>query len=197
MIILESAGTDTVIGENSLNCSNGFPERDRLVSDVDFPDGFTVVLIPEMNFTCNGTITGFTFAGRIPRGNENLIQIWRENSSQPGEYYRTDAYIEIDEAECVGGFTEVFNRVFRCDLMEDAQVSVQPGDILGLDLSSEDINSVSFATVLKGPTNYRYMIGEEQLLSSMSVILSNGNSENQELPQVMISVTGMLSLIWS
>ena len=27
----------------------GFPDRDRLVSDVDFPDGFTVVLIPEMN----------------------------------------------------------------------------------------------------------------------------------------------------
>ncbi len=116
MIMLESAGVDSVAGETSY-CSNGFPERGRLVSDVIFPNGPAIRLIPEMNFTCNGTITGFTFSGRMVNGDlDPTIQIYRDNNSQPGEYYRTGADIRINEIVCVGGFTQVFAGVFRCNL---------------------------------------------------------------------------------
>ena len=192
-MIHESARGRTV--ETSY-CSSGFAERDRLVNDVVRSNGPAIRLIPEMNFTCNGTITEFTFAGIFESGEQNpMIQIWSENSSQPGEYYRTGANITIDETVCVGGFNEVFAGVFRCDLNEAAHVSVQPGDVLGLELSSDSNSTIVllFARVIQGPINY--VFSEEQLLSSLTVILSNRTSEIQELPQITIKVSGMLSII--
>ena len=104
-----------------------------------FPSSGPVIqrnVIPEMNFTCNGTITGFTFAGEMQQdGDQNpMIQIWRQNCSQPGVYYRTGADITINEVLCVGGFTEVFDGVFHCNLTENARRTVRSGDVLGLEL---------------------------------------------------------------
>ena len=140
------------------------------------------VLIPEMNFICNGTIIGFTFAGIMKNGDQNpMIQIWRESCSQPGVYYRTGADIMINEVLCEGGFTEVFAGVFHCNLTETAQQPVQPGDILGLELAPErnSATNLSFTRVIKGPINY--VFNEEQLSSPMTVILSNRDSGNQKL----------------
>ena len=177
-------------------CSNGFPERDRLVSDVALRRGPAIRLIPEMNFTCNGTITGFTFAGSLENRQQEspMIQVWRENNSQPSEYYRTGANITIEEASCMGGFTEVLDRVFRCDLNEIVQVSVQPGDILGLELPSanNDAIALSFANVTKGPINYVFSV--EKLPSSLTAALSESDSVNRHLPQITIKVSGVLSL---
>ena len=157
----------------------------------------TNVLIPEMNFTCNGTITGLTFAGELENGSQNpTIQIWREDHSRPGVYYRTGADIVINEVLCEGGFTQMFGEmfagVFHCNLIETARRPVQPGDVLGLELApqSNDAIDLSFARVIKGPTNY--VFSEEQLLSSLSVVLSGSDSVNQDLPQIMFMVSGML-----
>ena len=157
----------------------------------------TNVLIPGMNFTCNGTITGFTFAGRLESGSQNpMIQIWRQNHSQPGVYYRTGADIVINEVLCEGGFTqvsgEVFAGVFRCNLIENARRTVRPGDVLGLELApqSNDAIDLSFARVIKGPTNY--VFSEEPLVSSPSIVLSGSDSVNRDLPQITFKVSGML-----
>ena len=180
--------------ETSSGCSNGFSERDRLVGSVDPSSGPAVQLtvIPEMNFTCNGTITGYTFAGQMDRGQQNpMIQIWRQNFSQPDEYYQTGADIVINEVFCKGGFTEVFARVFHCNLTETAQREVQPGDILGLELAPQREGTIDIASarVVKGPTNY--VFSEEQL-SSVKVVLSESDSVNQGLPQITFNVSGML-----
>ena len=123
-----------------------------------------------------------------------MIQIWRENNSEPGEYYRTGATITIEEALCMGGFTEVLDRVFRCDLNETVQVSVQPGDILGLELPSanNDAIALSFASITKGPINYVFNV--EKLPSSLTAVLSESDSVNKDLPQITTKVSGVLSL---
>ena len=168
------------------------------MNDVVFTNGSTVQLtvIPEMNFTCNGTITGFTLAGRIqnePRQN-TTIHIWRQNYNQPCQYYRTGANIVIDEAFCEDGFIRVFAGVFHCNLTETAQREVQPGDVLGLELAPRGEGAIDIvsARVFKGPTNY--VFSEEQLLSSLRVVLSGSDSVNQDLPQITIMVSGMLLL---
>ena len=143
-----------------------------------------------MNFTCNGVITGYTAALRDQSGHQDpVIQVWRENTSQPVSYYKTGAGIAIDNALCIGGLTEdlVSSGVFHCNLNQTrTRVSVQPGDILGLELpggSSDDIQ-LRFARVSRGPTNHVFTM---QGLSSPAV-LSNRNSVNQELPQITLEI---------
>ena len=156
-----------------------------------------LIVIPEMNFTCNGTITGFTFAGEMKDGDQNpMIQIWRQNCSQPGVYYRTGADIAINEVLCVGGFIQVFAGVFHCNVTEDARQKVRPGDVLGLELAprGNDTVDLSFARVIKGPISY--VFSEEQLHSSLRVVLSESDPVNQDLPQITFKVSGKLSL-WS
>ena len=146
-----------------------------------------------MNFTCNGTITGYTFAGVTEDGGQNPeIQIWRQNYSQPGEYYRTGASIMINEVLCEGGFTEVFDGVFHCNLTDTARQKVRSGDILGLELAPQGDIAIDlwFARVIKGPMNY--LFSEEQLHSqSLRVVLCERDSVNQELPQITFNISGM------
>ena len=183
------------VTEATSSCSSGFPARDRIVGDVSRSSERSTRLIPEMNFTCNGTITGYTFAGitETADGGQNpVIQIWRQNCSQPGEYYRTDASIVISEVLCEGGFTKVFDGVFHCNLTDTARQKVRSGDVLGLELAPQGDIAIDllFARVIKGPMNY--LFSEEQLRSqSLRVVLSERDSVNQELPQITFSVSGM------
>ena len=184
------------VAEAPSSCSSGFPARDRIVREVFDSNERSTRLIPEMNFTCNGTITGYTFAGvteKMADGGQNPeIQIWRQNCSLPGEYYRTGASIMISEVLCEGGFTEVFDGVFHCNLMDTARQKVRSGDILGLELAPQGDIAIDllFARVIKGPTNY--LFSEEQLhYQSLRVVLSERDSVNQELPQITFSISGM------
>ena len=123
---------------NAGSFTNGFPKV--LVTDVfrDMSSNYTLRLLPEMNFACNGTIVGFTVAGRRrERPMSPIIQIWRQNSSNV--YNMTRTSIVIDEKVCAD--TSVIfqrsssngnNRVWQCKLSTMNQVPVQAGDILGL-----------------------------------------------------------------
>ena len=169
-------------------CSNGFP--DRVVSRVLFNQtGPATRIIPEMNFTCNGTIVGFTMAALQQSGEKYpLIQVWRKNMSQPGSYFKTGVDIAIGDVLCAEVVTEVSNRVILyCKLNETyQQVSVQPGDILGLELPSvnEDDIIPAFARVSRGPTNYMF---DQQFISS-PVVLSNATLVNFYLPQIAMKI---------
>ena len=166
-------------------CTNGFPSR--LVYQVPFRTGPSTRLIPEMSFTCNGVIVGYTATLREQNGNQDpIIQIWRKNTSQPESYYKTEAGIVIDKALCIGGLSEVSSGVFHCNLKTTTRVCVQPGDILGLELppgNNDDI-ILGFARVSSGPTNYVF---NRRGLSSPAA-LSNSNSVNWELPQITLEI---------
>ncbi len=58
-------------GGNAAGYTSGFPNR--LTYDVSFPTGPYTRLIPEMNFTCNGVITGYTAALRDQNGDRDPV----------------------------------------------------------------------------------------------------------------------------
>ena len=117
--------------------------------------------------------------------------------SQPGSYYKTSADIAIDEALCVGGLTEVYSSVSHCNLNQTiARVSVEPGDILGLELpkgSSDDIR-LAFARVSSSPTNYVFMTQALSLPITLGSSPMNGSSLVQELPQISLEIESSQSV---
>ena len=192
-------GVDTA---NADHFTNGFSKT--LVADiVQRLFSAHTRLIPEMSFTCNGTIVGFTVAGRQRRQllMDPIIQVWRGNRSQSDVYYKTSSDIVINEAVCAetsivfqepNGNDNNQELILQCTLNKTNQVSVQPGDILGLQLPQRDESPfrLDFVRVSRGPTSYVF---EQQVLSSPAV-LYNANLTNQELPQIALQVeSGMCS----
>lgn len=186
---------------DDLTCTNGFPSRDRLTSDVVPGTGSSTRLIPEMNFVCSGSIVGFTVAmNRKKEAKEYpIIQIWRpdncsqsitvQQQSRKYLYHRVGVNIPIHEVVCVGGLVTVseLSEVFHCKLNESVQVSVQPGDILGIELPQGNSLSLMFAKVLKGPTNFIFE-PSHSLLNTAGALLPNRTSTNQMVPQIMLEV---------
>ena len=176
----------TAVATLAQECTNGFPDRLAIRA---FRNDSSARLIPEMKFTCNGTIVGYTVAG-IKSGTDNenaVIQVWRENASQPGVYHKIGPGIRINEGECTASSADPA-RVFKCRLDGDVNpTSVQIGDILGLDLPPAGdglMGALAFTTVSSGPTNY---IFEQRPLSS-PVALNDSTSINQDLPQVALEI---------
>ena len=189
-------------GGDAASYTSGFPSR--LTYNVFLRAGSHTRLIPEMNFACNGVITGYTAALRHrthPGDQDPMIQVWRKNTSQLGSYYKTGIGIEISSALCVGGLTEVASghqgvTVFHCNLNQTrASVSVQAGDVLGLYLPTENNGDIqfirlAFARVSSGPTNYVFNFNtSESQLSMYSESYSLSRPINwfvRELPQITL-----------
>ena len=148
-------------------------------------------LIPEMKLVCNGTIVGYTVAMRRMSGELHpVIQVWRRNNSEclpVNVYYKAETDFAIMDSLCVRRLVKVANNsnVFHCDLIETARVSIQPGDILGLELPSgtNDASVLTFAHVGKGQTSYS--LGEQLLPIAM---LSDGMTVANELPQINLDI---------
>ena len=155
---------------------------------MSFPTGPHTRLIPEMNFVCNGTITGYTAVLRdqtLPRDQDPIIQVWRKNTSQFGSYYKTSPGIAIDSALCIGGLTEKSSGVFHCNLNQTrARVSVQAGDILGLYSPTRDNGDIAFTRVINGPTNYVF----NSQLSMYSHASPRPDRAVAELPQITLEI---------
>ena len=144
-----------------------------------------------MNFTCCGKVAGFTFAGinRHEGEQDPKIQIWRESALEPGVYHRIGAVITVNNSEngaCADGLPSVASRTYFCVLMERFQVSVQSGDILGLELppASDDDFDILFTRGEGAPTNFVF----HRSLDS-TVRLSERDLEDQRLPQISFSFT--------
>ena len=136
-----------------------------------------------MNFTCNGTLAGFTFVGINRRDGDQdpKVQIWRENISEPYFYYKTGAEIALnssDNGACDDGLPTIASRTYFCVLIKRFQVFLQPGDILGLELPPAHDNDFDVAfTRGGGPMNYIFY----QKLN-FTVQLSENDSVVQQLP---------------
>ena len=167
------------------NCIRGFP--DVPVSEVGRRTttiNMTTLLIPEMNFRCTASIVGFIVAGRdsdvIPH---SRVQIWRKNAS--GMYYQVGNFSAHDGV-CVAVQATVGHTYKNlCILQDNFRVSVQPGDILGLELPAIDSNEILFTN--EGPTNYIFK-HPNQLDSNINPSL-NGSSTAQQLPQIIFNLS--------
>ena len=97
----------------------------------------TIRLIPGMNFTCNGIITNVTVAGELPpnQGHQGprpviKLHVWKEDTSESGIYHKSrNIVLSLDL--CI---KRQLNQVYDCQLPMMMQVSVEPGDILGIEL---------------------------------------------------------------
>ena len=165
-----------------------------LASDVLDDDGHSsktvTILIPEMNFTCNGILSGFTFAGinRRKAHQDPIIQIWRENVSEPSVYYKIGTEIAVntsDSGACADGLPRIAYRTYFCVLIKHFQVLIQPGDILGLELPPADDDDFDvLITRGVGPTNFIFY----QRLNSTAE-LTERDLEVRQLPQISFSLT--------
>jgi hypothetical protein len=166
-------------------------------------DTAVTIIIPDMNFTCNAIIAGFTFAG-INRGNRGqqdpIIQIWRKNISQldlcqPAVYYKTGPAIAVNISDdqfgaCDDGLPRIADRsrTFWCILKKEYQIYIQSGDILGFEMppTDDDDFDILFARG-GGPRNYIF----QKLPNSNSTIeLPNHQASlKSQLPQITFSFT--------
>ena len=129
---------------------------------------------------------GYTVAGLTRSNPPVVIQVWRELSSRPGLYHNTSAGIAIDEDFCVGGLEMCIDNddeaVLCCDLNRTTtNVSIQPGDILGLKLPRN--SRLAFAQGTKAPTNY--VFGATR---SSPLRLSSTSNKPKMLPQITFQI---------
>ena len=147
--------------------------------------GSTVtLLIPAMNFTCNATIAGFAVAGtRLNSAPHSQLQIWRKASSQNSVYYKAGSFF-VNTAGGICAAWRIVNITYWCTLFEVSRLSVQPGDILGLQLPS----NFEILFTNRGPVNY---IHESVYQLNSTVILSHNESDSiaQQLPQIILNFT--------
>lgn len=144
-------------------------------------------LIPNMGFTCNGTIVGFTMTGTNGAGvHDPKIQVWRENKAQCGSYQKMDSEIVIHESSC-SNITQLAVqkqvRIFHCALKPELQASVLYGDILGIELPPTSDSDFDLFFTDEGPTNYVFL---QQVSSEIDII--QGSHIVKEQPQIQLDI---------
>ena len=146
-------------------------------------------IIPDMNFTCTGTVTKWRAAGEIDtRGGRNtnaMLGIWRERSSETGMYDRVE---RIELGTCGSGVQAPLvmglSNVYECTLPQSERVSVQPGDIIGIEIASDNNYHfrLYFNSANEVPTNYEFN-GQVPMF-----ILNQTSSPMLDQPQISLTV---------
>ena len=125
-----------------------------------------------MNFTCHGTIVGWTVTGeRIQGGNQYPeFQIWRADPSRGLDYYyKPGQDIPVNpEGSVCEIVTKTCGQIFQCRLRADYQVSVQPGDVLGVEQPPSSTSGFHLLFISIPGTQNHY-IYREQLQSSVNI----------------------------
>ena len=127
-------------------------------------------LIFSMSFTCSGVIIGWTVSGRAREGTQfPKLQVWRANSSQgPDFYFKPEKDIQVDaEGTACEILTKTCGQIFQCRLSNDHQVSVQSGDILGVELPPEFTSGFELFFVGDLPDTQDHYIFLQQLGSTV------------------------------
>lgn len=151
-------------------------------------------LFPNMTFRCNGTIVRIIVAV-VNRGGRGVpkIQIWRESKDQCGVYYKPGPDIPIIDDSSVCLRHRLGGGLFRCTLNENWQVSVQPGDILGLELPPENDDDFDIYFKSGGPMPLNYVF-EGKLNSTVNI--SEANYHSHDLPQInLVVMLGVLQIL--
>ena len=180
----------------STMCTTGFPNFPASLGTDSGgnTDTAVTILIPDMNFTCNAKIAGFTFAGinRQQGHQDPVIQIWRKSRFQPQTggtvYYKTEPAIAVNNSEviCDDGLPKIATQTYWCILKKNFHVSVQPGDILGLELPHINYDDFDIFFAEEGPMNY---IFQKLYLFNSTVELSTSHQTLAQLPQITFNLT--------
>ena len=142
-------------------------------------------IIPEIFFTCSGTVTGWRAAGEIRSGGSaitnSVLSIWRERSSGSGTYDRVSG-IELGICGTQDPAPLVMSNIYECILPQT--VSVQPGYIVGIELPQEGESKFRlYFNSQGGQTNY--VFGSHGTTFSLSQALS---FEETDQPQISLTI---------
>ena len=124
-----------------------------------------------------------------------MIQIWRENSSHLGNYYKIEHPIPVnnDLVVCADGLPAIDvpnQRLYWCILNKEFQISVEPGDILGIEIPPTEDDDFDIWFTRGGPTNYVF---DGQLNSTID--LSENTTVIQQLPQISFGFISGIKII--
>ena len=167
-------------------CAYGmpFPQSGRTTYFMGRPFAASI-LIPGMNFTCDGTITRVTVGGVMRPGRNKLhikFCIWKENSTEPGIYHKSRKAIvlALNQNMC-----NEQDRQCMLQLMGEKQISVEPGDILGIELPRH--NDADFELhLVSAPGLTNYIFRGTNLLSTVD--LSDSIMEIEVQPLIMFGM---------
>ena len=169
-------------------CADGFPDPMHFRNDLDRSSYFSdsrsfaaSILIPGMKFTCNANITNVTVGGMRRNGrflDSMKLCIWKENATKPGVYHKSGKTIVLE----LNNMCNRQNRPCTLQLMGRNQISVERGDILGIELPpSEDADFELHSVPAPPLTNYIFKATD---LPS-TVDLRKRIGETKEIPLIM------------
>ena len=157
------------------------------------------ILIPSMEFTCNGTIAGWTVSGKAGQGTEPpKLQIWRRNIATDVDsedyYHKQGSAIPIDPeadgVECEEILT--CNNTFQCRLNETYQIAVQSEtDIVGIELPP--LLNQSFELFFTSDSNIsRYMFiwhQEDMMVTNASLRVGSQDAIEEDKVLLYLNVS--------
>ena len=151
-----------------------------------FQGGIRTRIIPDMNFTCSGTVTGWRAAGEIrDAGNaqtNSVLSIWRETSSGSGTYDRVSG-TELGICGTQDPAALVMSNIYECILPQT--VSVQPGYIVGIELPPENESKFRLYFNSQGGQTNHVFNGHGTTFSLSQAISSE---ETSDQPQISLTI---------
>ena len=119
-------------------------------SDRGIASGIETRIVTGKQFTCDGTLVGWRVAGTVGQGRQYpKLQVWRlrNASSSSQEYFKPGNDISM---EGTVSSPPVNCNIFEHTLDEASQVTVQSGDILGIELPPENDQAFDILYALGG-----------------------------------------------
>ena len=177
-------------------CTSGFPTVDS--SDGESGQGtenkVTTWLYPNLRFGCKGRVVRLIVAV-VDRTNGQQIpklQIWRQNQTDPGIYFKTTFDIPVVNNRSVCSNRGHNGGIFRCSLNETYQAHVQPGDFLGIELPPSNDVDLDIEFKNSETTFSPVYMFEGRLNSTVNIshaINSSNGSDQLKVPQISLLVT--------
>ena len=118
----------------------------RVAGELQSNGGGQIRLMPELEFTCSGRVSRWTFAGKWSANNGNgalQLQIWRQTNEN---HYQRVNYMDVDAS------SEKRSNIYTKDTTGDSLI-FNAGDILGI-FEPLDSQIQLYYTGMYGPTNY-------------------------------------------
>ena len=185
--------------KSSRQCTDGFPAiQEFLDPTVEGVYLNSTRLIPDMNFTCSGTIVRVTVAGMSKKINDGInqrnrsamnLQIWRENTTKNGRYHKAED-ISLPSVCKMNMLKKRVSRMcngigvyYECTLWMNMKISVESGDILGIKLPPRRNANFELYFTESLLTNYIF----ERALPS-TIDLSSRINETAVRPLITIEV---------
>ena len=177
-------------------CTSGFATREQLNQHGEgvFQSYFNDIrLIPDMKFTCRGTIVRVIMVGVLKQnitGKRLQLTIWRKNETEPEIYHRSKLRIVLPSM-CKGKMLQTnmmfkdLGTIYQCQLQMSMRISVKPGDVLGIELPPKP--TAKFELLYFNESGLKSYTFERDSSSTFDVSNSIGNDTVQPLISITIN----------